>query len=718
MAIVPIFQPSERLRGVHQQGMTTQATGEDFGAAKGRGLEALAKGVGTIADVVAKLKAREDETVAKERDNEITDDLDKRLHDPETGFLSKKGKEAVDAWPAFKKDVQKAADKSRKGLTGNQAELLKRPAGARTAETEQTGAKHLDNEKKDWAIQTSERRLEGFLAGAVKAFGDPRAVDVKTLAAIDEIDSLGDLRGWNAERRDSFKRNFVSAAWSGVVRQWLKTDPYEAQSRLGAYGGRIDTKVRKSLEAEVEEGIVSEEAKREFNRIEDQVGSGLIIDFQGVAGPRILGGGDLARSMIQGRSEFRSIPYEEGDELRAGFGSSTITRKDGTIVPVQAGMIVDLDDAQRDLERRLVESQADLSKAIGSGEWRALSPNMQAVLTSVAFDYRHLPDGVVTAARSGDTEAIANAIAALGDEDGGIDRTRRLNEAAIARGRMNAKGRIGLSYAETEHELNKIENERVRDKTRVLLNARYGLQEKQQGAAEREVQSQIYAIIQSGGTPDDVPPELRVKAGQLAMKNLESYYQQRIRRGQPENDELLHYQLERAAARDPQGFARRNLWDDRHRLDDDSFRHFEEIQQLMAKGDKNAVEEALLYHSAYKQMDKQLASMGMTPGRAASAQSLMLAKVYKELKKSCIAYAEQNNGRQPDAAEMQTIVAKQLVPVLQQTPARLPTIRYEDIPEDLRKGIAASLKDEYNGQHPTDKEVAARYSSFVNKFRP
>lgn len=721
MAIVPIFQPSERLRGVHQQGMTTQATGEDFGAAKGRGLEALAKGVGTIADVVAKLKAREDETVAKERDNALAEEVRRLVHDPESGFLSKRGKKAVEAWPAFNKNVQKAADKSRNGLSGDQAGLYDPAAGARAKAAVQLGEGHVWQAEKDWASDASLLRIAGFQADALAVFSDPQAVEKYIVLGMREIDTLAEHQGWDAEKAKERKRELISDIRVDGVRKMLAQDPFEAEKNLQRYGGQIASGALKHVSDEVTEGVLDAKATQEVNRIIDKQGSGVVIGVRGVAGPRVLAGGELAMRMIRDRTEFRPQPYLVGDEMRAGFGSNTVTRRDGTVAFVTPGMVVSQEDAARDLSRRLGELQINLAKDIGDAAWRALAPNSQAALTSVAYDYGGLPENVAMAARSGDAEAIATAISALGDDDGGIDSSRRSNEAAVARGRMQSGE--GLSYAETEQELAGISDPEVSKRARAFLERHNGLKEKQQSESQRQDMAEIYSLIDGGTTPDKIAPALRVRVGEQAMKNVESYFQQRLRRGEPETDMLLLHQLERVAAQDPLSFAARSLFDYRHRLDDAAYRRLKGIQEAVRKDPVGANSLSVVYDEGYRQIDGILAKLGIAPmdGRKTKAtpHSLMIARVYRGLSDSCQDYIKDNNGRKPNAAEIQQMVEREVAVFLRQVPAGviISNVEYQNIPKEKRDEFTRSLKDENNGRYATKEEVAAAYNRWLTNSR-
>lgn len=147
-----------------------------------------------------------------------------------------------------------------------------------------------------------------------------------------------------------------------------------------------------------------------------------------------------AAQLIAGFEGYRSSPYWDVNAYRAGYGSDTVTMPDGSIVPISQGMTVNRADAARDLDRRInSEFAPSAARAVGQDAYNALSPNQQAVLTSLAYNYgagawdkglRNVAAAVQTPGYADD----AAAIRALGSHNDGINERRRNEEAAIYAG--------------------------------------------------------------------------------------------------------------------------------------------------------------------------------------------------------------------------------------------------------------------------------------------
>lgn len=152
--------------------------------------------------------------------------------------------------------------------------------------------------------------------------------------------------------------------------------------------------------------------------------------------------GAISNTII-GFEGYRSTAYNDpktdadgnqvgGDVYRTGFGSDTVTLEDGTVKKVTKNTKITRADAERDLARRInTEFTPDVISDIGVDTWGSLSETTQAALVSVAYNYGSLPTKVVKAAKSGDLEALKEAIISLKGHNGGINKGRRLAEASM-----------------------------------------------------------------------------------------------------------------------------------------------------------------------------------------------------------------------------------------------------------------------------------------------
>ena len=134
---------------------------------------------------------------------------------------------------------------------------------------------------------------------------------------------------------------------------------------------------------------------------------------------------------------FSSKPYWDVNAYRAGYGSSTVTLADGSIQKITAGMMVSREDAERDLDRRILGYFEEQRRVAGPA-FDTFTPDQKAALASIQHNYGSIPDRIKPALTTGDAQIIAQAIAGLAMDytrtekrDGTpINYNRRMKEAA------------------------------------------------------------------------------------------------------------------------------------------------------------------------------------------------------------------------------------------------------------------------------------------------
>lgn len=229
-------------------------------------------------------------------------------------------------------------------------------------------------------------------------------------------------------------------------------------------------------------------------------------------------GASAAAQMIRGFESFISTAKWDVNAFRTGFGSDTTTRANGTIEKVTKDTVVTLDDAERDLARRIVEFQSGIQSAIGVDTWKSLSDAQQAAITSVAYNYGSLPKEIVKAIQSGGgPEIVAQAIAGLTSNP-----KRRKQEAeAYLSGTGYSMADAGLSSKRSPSQIFAGDIADVQKRIDVL-NAQYEAQSRlnpvvnDYGYAieKAKIQQQLLAEAQKAGLT--VTPELAASIETLA----------------------------------------------------------------------------------------------------------------------------------------------------------------------------------------------------------
>jgi GH24 family phage-related lysozyme (muramidase) len=146
-------------------------------------------------------------------------------------------------------------------------------------------------------------------------------------------------------------------------------------------------------------------------------------------------GTDLTLQTIMDAEGFRSNAYWDRNAYRVGYGSDTYVDANGKVQKVTKNTSgITRDQALADLQRRVPEFQQNgIIKYVGQQAWTQLSPETKAAVTSLAYNYGSISElpSLKRAIQSGNVTDIAAAIKARGSDNGGINKSRRIREAAM-----------------------------------------------------------------------------------------------------------------------------------------------------------------------------------------------------------------------------------------------------------------------------------------------
>ena len=142
---------------------------------------------------------------------------------------------------------------------------------------------------------------------------------------------------------------------------------------------------------------------------------------------------EQATGLLKNFEGFSNKAYWDVNAYRTGYGSDTITKADGTIVKVQKGMIINKEDAERDLARRTREFANVARSHVTPDVWTKLPDNAQAALTSYAYNYGRVTQDIRNAAKvateTGNINILAEAIRKRQTNNNGVNAKRRNQEA-------------------------------------------------------------------------------------------------------------------------------------------------------------------------------------------------------------------------------------------------------------------------------------------------
>ena len=123
----------------------------------------------------------------------------------------------------------------------------------------------------------------------------------------------------------------------------------------------------------------------------------------------------VTANLLKDKEKFREDVYLDKslsgtkDAYRTGYGSDTITRGNKIINVVQ-GMAVTKAEAEADLNRRIITEFGPRAKRASGDFWDTWGDNSKAAITSITYNAGHVPEAIKDAIKTGDSNAIYNAI--------------------------------------------------------------------------------------------------------------------------------------------------------------------------------------------------------------------------------------------------------------------------------------------------------------------
>lgn len=428
-----------------------QADASSFGGLIGQGVEKLGQGLERTSNNLFEISAFRDKVDSDDQVNKYIARHNAVLYGdptkstlgsdgkpvPDTGFYGLQGRDASDQRETTLQALNAAREEGRKNLKSENAKLEYDQQTRRIySDAEGRIGLHADQQWKSWAGNVNKSAADLAIGHIGRHALDPDAEEIQH-GFSDLINArVKEAQIAHGDDPTMTQAAIVQARAEGI-RAWTETlsvhDPEKAM--------RILEKNKDDA------GKYYEPLANQFRaRANDQIGRTTGSAYFAMANQRQASQvanappppAEAAKTLLRNFEGFKPTAYWDVNHWRVGYGSDTVTKPDGTIVPVTQGMQVTQEDAERDLARRSAETATKVQGQIGKSTWDALNPQAQAALTSTAYNYGSLPGSVVTAAQSGNAEALSKAVLDLRTDNGGVNSQRRETEAGIISGRTGA----------------------------------------------------------------------------------------------------------------------------------------------------------------------------------------------------------------------------------------------------------------------------------------
>lgn len=778
MAIVPRYQPGQvGERPLFQQRLTTRASAEDMGAGIARGLGAVAQGVGQVADAVIQVRDLEDTARAKEADNQFAAWLRERQYG-ENGFLTLEGRAAVDARAAFEAEVAQKRQEFGAGLPAGAASKYTRASETRLNSVLDASIVHTANQRKSWFKQASTDRIDTFAEDALAGYQNPAVVTRNIALGQAELRSMAELQGWDADTLKNREAEFISGVHKNVALRMAQNDPLAADR----YRKEHETSLTGPHQYELEAALGSAVREAEAVRITEEIlmggrtsgGSGGAAggnETIGMTGPT------RARAVLTERSVGGATRADAIDNLDAAFATNLAAMMEDAPPGIREGL--GLTSGYRSPEVQAGIIARDMGKygfsAADVTSWNAdvaaLGPEAAGQKWATRFSSSGLraniglPGGsmhqhgqAVDLAWNGG--AFANApkevrdwvhasagkygmYFPMGHEPWHIEPVGTRGGTVAPRNGSVAPRAMMPGFDQIEAQLAGIADPQVRDLVRRRLNAQIEAQNRAAAAAESAAKAELWRVVEAGGTPDQVPQDIRVAAGMSAVSSAWGYIEDVAARGKPKDDDILVYDMRRYAAENPDEFAQIDLNDYRTRLSPQTFKDMTALQTSALGDQRKTREEGLALTTAFSQATGALEALGITTtgkqGAEREEAARRVAQFNNMLAAQMAEFKAANDGRNPNQVEIQSMVNRLLLPVVVEEPGRLwgtnaadpvpmfevgrlgdlgggrtasIAMDYDKIPPAERIEIEVALEAQY-GRQPSEEEVEAAYAAYL-----
>ena len=276
---VPVVNgPSVQQQGIGTPYASARAPAGAFG-------EGLARGLGDVAQAGLQMQARYDETAAKEADTAFANIMRQTLYDPEKGFYSRRGRDALTGFDASQKAMEKARDEALAGLQSDGAKrLFADVANRRLAQAADGMAQYRAREFETWQDQTYIARAENAASDAIAAYNRPDLRGQALATIRSEVVDLGQRRGWSPEMIMAEADKAESKAHLLIFNRMIEQDPVLAVSYARENGGRMRGQDLAAMDAQLAVASRRLAADRAVASITGERGPGLTgsesIDYQ------------------------------------------------------------------------------------------------------------------------------------------------------------------------------------------------------------------------------------------------------------------------------------------------------------------------------------------------------------------------------------------------------------------------------------------------------
>lgn len=243
MQVADSGQPNVQVQA--PSGPTAGVIGADQQGRMGQALMGAGDAVGKI---VADIQSEANITVAKDVDAQTTTAMSDAVHNPQTGYVAKLGKDSIEGYEATIENLQKIQRDALAQVTNPTVRKMVEPViNHRMQNAMDAVNRHAGQESRRYQIQTADSHALVNLRDAAQNFTDDtgfaQAVGVSRGAA----QSLAKLQGWDADTERLQAEKYKDLGFKMRYEAWVNRDPVAAFSHFQKNQEQISPLVREQI---------------------------------------------------------------------------------------------------------------------------------------------------------------------------------------------------------------------------------------------------------------------------------------------------------------------------------------------------------------------------------------------------------------------------------------------------------------------------------------
>jgi hypothetical protein len=248
MPVIPIAQNRVEQRPLPQARLQAAdfTAGTDMAA---RGAQQLAGGLADYGAELERADAAMDEATAKQLDLEFSTFERETLWNPETGFYSQQGQNALNARGTVEQSLQKKRmELLGKARTPRAKAMLSEVLGQRVDQSLMSVARYSQRQAEQYERDISIARIGVESENAVRYRDDPERREAALQTVRGEIISLGRKGGWAEERVNHEIAKATSDIHRGIAESIAVDDPFAAASYVEKHADELEPSTKLVLD--------------------------------------------------------------------------------------------------------------------------------------------------------------------------------------------------------------------------------------------------------------------------------------------------------------------------------------------------------------------------------------------------------------------------------------------------------------------------------------